>query len=75
MSDHPSHGSALRTCIWIVVFLGIILGKGLFTLLVVSDQGQPTWDYRPVQDVPAQSPYAAYPLLPAPQHVRGTGGE
>ena len=74
--NHPSSkGSALRVYIWIAVLLGIILAKGLFTFSVVSDQGQPTWDYRPVPDVPAQSPYARYALLPSSQHVRGAGGE
>lgn len=55
--------------------LGIILFKGFFAFLVISDMGQPTWAYRPVQDVPAQSPYATYQLLPHPQHVRGEKGE
>jgi hypothetical protein len=55
--------------------LSIILFKGFFAFLVVSDMGQPTWDYRPVKDVPAQSAYATYQLLPNPQHVRGQKGE
>ena len=55
--------------------LSIILFKGFFSFLVVSDMGQPTWDYRPVKDVPAQSPYAVYQLLPNSQHVRGQKGE
>jgi len=55
--------------------LSIILFKGFFSFLVVSDLGQPTWDYRPVRDVPAQSAYAAYQLLPYSQHVRGQKGE
>jgi len=55
--------------------LGIILFKGFFAFFVVSDMGQPTWAYRPVQDVPAQSPYAMYQLLPHQQHVRGDKGE
>lgn len=55
--------------------LVIIAAKGLFAYYVVGDRGQPTWDYRPVQDVPAQSAYAVYQLLPAPQHVRGAGGK
>ena len=55
--------------------LSIILFKGFFAFLVVSDKGQPTWDYRPVKDVPAQSAYATYQLLPNSQHVRGQKGE
>lgn len=62
---------------WVVVFLlsaGILI-KGFFALFVVGDMGQPTWDYRPVKDVPGQSPYAIYQKLPNPQHVKGAGGE
>ena len=74
MSDkHEVYAS--RTYIWIVLMLALILGKGFFAYYVVADQGQPTWDYRPVGDLPAQSPYAAYQLLPNPQHVRGDKGE
>jgi hypothetical protein len=75
MDTTQSPRSARRAYIWIIILLGIILCKGVLTYAVVSDQGQPSWDYRPVQDVPAQSPYAVYPLLPAPQHVRGAMGE
>jgi hypothetical protein len=42
---------------------------------VIGDLGQPDWDYRPVKDIPAQSPYAVYDLLPNQQHVRGNKGE
>ena len=75
MDQHSSHESVWRTYIWIIVFLAIILGKGFFSLAVVSDQGQPTWNYRPMKDVPSQSPYAVYQMMPAPQHVRGAGGQ
>jgi len=51
------------------------LAKGFFSFLLVGDRGQPTWDYRPVRDVPAQSPYAIYEPLPYPQHVKGQRGE
>ncbi len=62
---------------WVVIFflLAIILAKGLFSFFVVGDRGQPTWDYRPVKDVPGESPYAIYEPLPYPQHVRGQKGE
>ncbi len=62
---------------WIIIFLllALILGKGLFSFLVVGDLGQPTWDYRPIKDVPAESPYAVYELVPYPQHVKGAEGE
>ena len=75
MNDKHHHPSLLRTWLWLGVMLGIILFKGFLSFYVVSDMGQPTWDYRPVKDVPAQSPYAVYPLLPNQQHVRGAGGD
>jgi hypothetical protein len=75
MSHDDTHESAVRTCLWIAAMLSIILFKGFFAFLVVSDMGQPTWDYRPVKDVPAQSAYAKYQLLPYVQHVRGQKGE
>lgn len=70
-----SFESVARTYIWIAIMLSIILFKGFMAFFVVSDRGQPTWAYRPVRDIPAQSPYAAYQLLPHPQHVRGDKGE
>ncbi len=67
--------SVLKTWKWLAVMLAIILFKGFLAFFVVSDLGQPTWDYRSVADVPASSAYAKYRLLPYPQHVRGTKGE
>lgn len=67
--------SPARTWGWIAVMLIIILAQGFFGFLVVSDLGQPSWDYRAVRDVPAQSDYAKYQLLPYSQHVRGEKGE
>jgi len=75
MNDEHHHESLLRTWLWLGVMLGIILFKGFLAFTVVSDMGQPTWAYRPVKDVPAQSPYAVYQRLPNQQHVRGAGGE
>ena len=76
MSGHgETHGSIIRTWLWLVVMVGIILFKGLLSFFVVSDLGQPTWSYRPVKDLPASSPYAMYQLLPNQQHVRGAKGE
>lgn len=62
---------------WSVVGLLVllILAKGFFSFYVVTDRGQPTWDYRPVQDVPGESPYAIYQPGPYPQHIRGMKGE
>ncbi len=60
-------------------FIGLLviyfLAYSLFTYLVVGDKGMPTWDYRPVKDVPGQSPYAIYKKLPYPQHVKGEKGD
>jgi len=62
---------------WAVVFLlaGFILAKGMFTFFVVGDLGQPDWAYRPVKDIPAESAYATYEVVPHPPHVRGAKGE
>ncbi|KPJ78031.1 MAG: hypothetical protein AMJ54_05555 [Deltaproteobacteria bacterium SG8_13] len=62
---------------WVVIFvlLVIILSQGLFAFFVVGDLGQPGWDYRPIRDVPGESPYAVYETLPYPQHVQGAKGE
>ena len=62
---------------WVVLglLLILILAKGYYAFFLVGDRGQPGWDYRPVMDVPGQSPRAVYELLPFPQHIRGAGGE
>jgi hypothetical protein len=62
---------------WVVILLCVLLVliQGLFAFSVVGDLGQPNWDYRPVKDVPGQSPYAMYEKLPYPQHVKGREGE
>jgi hypothetical protein len=62
---------------WVIILLLliIVLGQGFFSFWVVGDRGQPGWDYRPVPDIPAESPYAIYAPLPYPQHVRGEKGE
>jgi hypothetical protein len=67
--------SLTRTWVWLAIMMGIILFKGFFAFFVVSDLGQPTWDYRTIPDVPAQSDYARYQALPYSQHVRGARGE
>ena len=71
-----THASSERsTWIIILMLLLFILAKGLFAFLTVGDKGQPDWDYRPVPDVPGESPYAIYEPLPHRQHVRGRMGE
>jgi hypothetical protein len=70
---HTHARSERSTWIIILMLLLFILAKGLFTYLVVGDKGQPGWDYRPVPDVPGESPYAIYEPLPYRQHVRDRG--
>ena len=53
----------------------LVLAQGAFSFLVVGDLGQPDWEYRPVRDVPGESPYAIYEPLPYPQHIKGQKGE
>ncbi len=67
--------SSLITWVIIVLLLAWILGKGFFSFFVVGDMGQPTWNYRPIIDVPGEAPYAIYKVLPHPQHVKGAKGE
>ena len=73
MQEEYKHGH--RDWLVIVLLLILIFGQGIFSFLVVGDRGQPTWDYRPVRDVPAASPYGIYELLPHPQHVQGEKGK
>ena len=75
MEQTAVHDSIYRTWTWLAVMLAIILFKGFLAFYLVSDMGQPTWSYRPVEDVPASSPYAVYHLLPNQQHVKGAKGE
>ena len=67
--------SERATWIMILVLVLFIFAKGIFVYLMVGDKGQPGWDYRPVPDVPGESPYAIYEPLPHRQHVRGRMGE
>jgi hypothetical protein len=75
MHTEEHHGSAFVTWIIVVLLLLLVLAQGVFSYVVVGDRGQPNWDYRPVKDVPGESPYAIYEPLPYPQHVRGQKGE
>ena len=74
-TEHHHEPSTFRTWVIIVLLLVLILIKGGLAYFVIGDLGQPDWDYRPVQDVPGESPYAIYPSLPYPQHVKGEKGE
>ena len=75
MSHSTTKDSTWITWIVIVLLLAWILGKGFFSFFVVGDLGQPTWNYRPIKDVPGESPYAVYQVQPYPQHVKGIKGE
>ena len=75
MAEMRARESVVKTWFILALLLALIIIKGSFTFLHVGDRGQPEWDYRPVRDVPGQSPYAMYKLLPHPQHVRGAEGE
>jgi hypothetical protein len=75
MENPDTHGSVLKTYIVIAAVVALILFKGALAYVMVGDQGQPSWDYRPILDVPAESPYAVYQPLPYPQHIRGDRGE
>jgi len=75
MEANNEKQSARTTWILIIALLMLILAKGMLAYFVVGDLGQPTWDYRPVADVPGESPYAVYAPQPYPQHVRGDKGE
>lgn len=75
MTPAASHESVIRTWIVVCLLALFIVAKGLFAFSVIGDRGQPAWDYRPVADVPSQSPYAIYEKLPYPQHIRGSRGE
>jgi hypothetical protein len=75
MEKQERHQSVLYTWLVVWLLLLLILLQGQFAFRVVGDLGQPNWDYRPVKDVPGQSPYAIYHTLPHPQHVRGRKGK
>ena len=75
MEHSTEKESTLITWVIIALLLAWILGKGFFSFFVVGDMGQPTWNYRPIKDVPGESPYAIYKVLPYSQHVKGAKGE
>lgn len=75
MENHDSGTSVLFTWLIIWLFFLLILLQGHFAHYMVGDLGPPDWDYGIVEDVPGQSPYAIYPLLTNPQHIRGRNGK
>jgi hypothetical protein len=68
----------LRTWLLVAACVAIVVFQGWLAITVIGDLGMPGWDYRPVRDVPGESPYtltAPYHALPFPQHVSGKQGE
>ena len=77
MENPEHHTSAFKTWLLILFFVGIVAFKGWLAYTVIGDLGQPDWDYRPIKDVPGESPYAIsdpYQPLPYAQHVAGEQG-
>ena len=75
MEQEQKHKRSIPGWLIISLLVLLILATGIYAYLVVGDRGQPSWDYRPVSDVPASSPDAVYDPLPYPQHVEGEKGE
>jgi hypothetical protein len=72
---HPEQKtSTFKTWSLLLAMVGIVLFQGWLAYTVIGDLGMPDWDYRPVPDVYGESPYAMYPPVPYPQHVRGPQG-
>ena len=75
MENSVHDTSAIRTWVVILLLVLIVLVKGGLSFYFVKDRGQPDWDYRPIRDVPGESPFALYAPLPYSQHIRGKGGK
>ena len=74
-TDTEHTPSILKSWLIIALLVLLIIFKGGLAIYVIGDLGQPVWDYRPMKDVPGESPYAIYEKLPYPQHIRGAKGE
>lgn len=77
--NHSAHASsAVKTWFLILLLVGWVVFKGWLAYSVIGDLGQPAWDFRPITDVPGESPYSVrkpYHPLPAGQHVQGQQGQ
>lgn len=73
--ENTCEKSEVRSWVILGLILAFILTKGILAFVMMGDRGMPDWDFRAVRDVPGESPYAVYEVLPHPQHVRGSGGE
>ncbi|PIP35363.1 MAG: hypothetical protein COX20_11765 [Desulfobacterales bacterium CG23_combo_of_CG06-09_8_20_14_all_52_9] len=74
MENQTERNGVFKTFLLIAAMVILILGKGFLAYYLIGDLGTPPWDFRPVKDVPAESPYAIYDPLPNPQHIQGVGG-
>jgi hypothetical protein len=69
--EHAAHNqSSVKTWIIVGLLLLWVFFKGGLAYFMIGDRGMPDWDYRPVKDVPGESPYAIYEPLPHIQHIR-----
>jgi hypothetical protein len=75
MADLQHQTSLFRSWLNIFLMLLLIFVMGFYAFFLVGARGMPDWDYGAVPDVPAESPYADYKLLPHPQHIRGEKGK
>jgi hypothetical protein len=72
----PEHRvSTFKTWLLVAAMVGVVFFQGWLAFTVIGDRGQPDWDYRPVPDVPGESPYALYAPVPFPQHVSRPPGQ
>jgi hypothetical protein len=74
MHAGPS-ASSIKSWLLVAALVGIVVFQGWLAYTVIGDLGMPDWDYRPIPDVYGESPYAMYPPVPYPQHVREPQGE
>ena len=76
MTENIEHSaSAGKTWLIILLLILVVLFQGAISYVLIGNRGMPDWDYRPIKDVPGESPYAIYQPLPYPQHVDGRQGE
>ena len=75
MENSAHKASAVKTWFIIVLLVLIVFVQSGLSFFIVKDRGQPDWDYRPIRDVPGESPFALYDPLPYSQHIRGKRGE
>jgi hypothetical protein len=70
-----SDESVVATWVFILILVLLFAIQSFLAYKVIGNAGQPSWSYGIVRDVPGESPYAIYPKVPYPQHVKGAKGE